>query len=89
MFLSMPIEEKEVGKVIHWYDKIGVAVVKLSGALKQGDKIRVRRGEELADDSVLSMQVDHKDVESARAGDEIAIKLSGKAKEGAHICKTE
>ena len=83
------MEEKEVGKVIHWYDKIGVAVVKLSGVLKAGDKIKVRRGEEVADDSVLSMQVDHKDVPSAEAGEEVAVKIAGKAKEGACICKAE
>lgn len=82
------MEEKEVGKVIHWYDKIGVAVVKLSDALSVGDTIKVKRGEDAADDSVLSMQVDHKDVPSAKAGDEVAVKISGKAREGACICKT-
>lgn len=81
------MEEKEVGKVIHWYDKIGVAVVKLSGALKVGDNIKVKRGEDATDDAVLSMQVDHKDVQSAKSGDEVAVKISGKAKEGASVCR--
>ncbi|HEY4497497.1 MAG TPA: hypothetical protein VJC20_01940 [Candidatus Paceibacterota bacterium] len=81
------MEEKEVGKVIHWYDKIGVAVVKLSDTLTTGDKIKVKRGENEAEDSVLSMQVDHKDVPSAKAGDEVAVKISGKAKEGACVCR--
>mgnify|MGYP001587379864 CR=1 FL=1 len=80
------MEEQEIGKVIHWYDKLGVAVVRLSGALKTGDKIKVKRGDESTDDTVLSMQVDHKDVESAKAGDEVAVKISGTAKESARIC---
>jgi len=81
--------EKEVGKVIHWYDKIGVAVVKLADALKVGDKIKVRKGDSEFEESVSSMQVDHKDVNTAKAGDEVAIKLSQKTKEGASVCCVE
>ena len=81
--------DKEIGKVTHWYDKINVAVVKLSGALKVGDKIKVRHGEAESDDAILSMQVDHKDVGAGKKGDEVAMKLSGKAKEGSLICKVE
>ena len=79
--------EQEVGKVTHWYDKIGVAVVKLVGALRMGDKIKVRHGEKEFEDNVLSMQVDRKDVPSGAKGDEVAIKLSDKTKEGASIFK--
>ena len=35
--------QKEIGKVNHWYDKAQVAVVKLSGSLKVGDKIKTTR----------------------------------------------
>lgn len=80
---------KEVGKVIHWYDKIGVAVVKLVSALKVGDRIKVRRGENTSDDTVASMQVDHKDVAGGKKGEEVAVKLSGEAKEGATIFRGE
>lgn len=79
--------EQEIGKVTHWYDKIGVAVVKLVGALKMGDKIKVRHGDKEFEDNVLSMQVDRKDVPSGAKGDEVAIKLSDKTKEGAAIFK--
>jgi putative protease len=77
--------KKEVGKVTHWYDKISVAVVKLSDALKVGDSIKVERGEEEFDDTVSSMQINHEDVESGKKGDEVAIKLTQKAKEGSTI----
>lgn len=80
------MDEKEVGQIIHWYDKIGVAVVRLTGALKMGDKIMIKRGEDAREDSVLSLQIDHKDIVSAKAGDEVAVKISGKAKEGASVC---
>jgi len=37
----MAIKEKEIGKVVHWYGKINVGVVKLASGLKVGDTIKV------------------------------------------------
>jgi len=74
-----------VGKVVHWYDKISVAVVKLAKGLKVGDSIKVKHGESEFGDSVSSMQLDHAPVESGKKGQEIAIKLSQKAGVGSEI----
>ena len=82
-------KEKEIGRVAHWYDKIKVAVVKLTGVLNVGDKIKVKRGEEEFEDSVSSMQLDHAPVQSGKKDQEVAIKLSQQAKEGALIFKVE
>ena len=80
-------EEKEIGKVIHYYDKIGVAVIRLTDALKQGDQIKIQRGEEEFEDTVSSMQIEHQAVSTAKSGQEVAVKLSAKTKEGAVVCK--
>lgn len=80
---------KEVGKVTHWYDKIGVAVVKLSGPLNVGDSVKFRLGDQEVDDVVGSMQVDHGDIPSGKKGQEVAIKLSQKAKEGTVLYQEE
>lgn len=80
--------EQELGKVIHWYDQIKVAVVKLSGILRVGDSIKIRQGnnkEEEFEAKVDSMQVNHAEVGSGQKDDEVAIKLPQKAKEGARI----
>ena len=77
--------EKKIGAVTHWYDKIGVAVVKLTGALSKGDTIKVRKGGEEFDDTVSSLQIDHVDVSSAKKGSDAAIKLSQRAKDGAEV----
>jgi len=77
--------EKEIGVVTHWYDKISVAVVKLAGAISVGDKIKVKHGEEEFEDTVASLQLDHKDVPSGEKGQEVAMKLSVRAKEGSKI----
>lgn len=80
-------KEKEIGKVIHWYGKIKVAVVKLTGALKMGDVIKVRHGENEFEETVSSMQLDHKPVEAGKKGQEIAIQLSQEAKDGSLVYK--
>ena len=77
--------DKQIGIVTHWYDKIGVAVVRLSGKLSKGDSIVVRKDYEEFKDTVASLQIDHEDVSSAKKGDDAAIKLSQRAKEGASV----
>lgn len=76
---------KQIGTVTHWYDKLGVAVVKLTGKLSKGDAIKVKKGEEEFTDTVNSLQIDHTDVAAAKKGDDAAMKLSQRAKEGAGV----
>ena len=52
-----------VGKVIHYYDKIGVAVIKLEKALKVGDKVKFVYGENEFEQTVESMQLEHEQIE--------------------------
>ena len=81
--------EKQVGMVTHWYDKLGVAVVKLTGKLAKGARIKVKKGEEEFEDTVASLQIDHKDVATAKKGDDAAMKLSQRAKEGSGVFLAE
>ena len=64
-------------------------MVKLDAPLKKGDKVVVKHGEEEFEDTITSMQIDHKDVDSAKKGDDAAVKLSQKAKEGSLICAAD
>ena len=79
------IADKLIGKIIHYYDKIGVAVVKLKDALKVGDQIKIVRGEEEFTQEVASMQVEHKNIQEAKKGDEIGLKVDQPTKEGAEV----
>lgn len=81
--------EKDVGKVVHYFDKAGVAVIRLTGALAVGDTIKVRKGENEFTQTVESMQVEHKPVTLVKAGEEVAVKLSQKTKQGAVVSKIE
>lgn len=67
--------EKEIGRVIHFYGQIGVGVVKLSAALKVGDKIHVKGAHDDFEQKVASMQLDHKNVTQGKKDQEVAIKV--------------
>lgn len=81
------IEGKPIGRVIHYFDKIQVAVVELSDKLKVGDKIRIVGGEIDFEQMIESMEVDHKKIESAKKGDEVGIKVSEKVRDGYRVYK--
>lgn len=70
--------EKEIGKVSHFYDKISVGVVKLSDKLKVGDKIHIQGTHDDFEQKVESMQLEHKQIDEAKKGDEVAVKMEQK-----------
>ena len=71
---------KEVGKITRFFDKISVAVIKLSSNLKVGDRIRIRGTTTDFEQDVDSMQVEHENLDEAKAGQEIGMKVSEKVK---------
>lgn len=80
----------KVGKVTHFFDKIGVAIVELAANLAVGDKIKfVRGGEDVFDQVVESIQIEHEKKESAKKGDVIGLKTDQEIKEGAEVYKIE
>lgn len=79
--------EKEIGKVIHYFDKAMVAVVKLSGDLAIGDAVKFTHGEHEFTQAVESMQVEHKVVQSGKAGDEVAVKVNEATHQNAKVYK--
>ena len=74
--------EQEVGKVAHFFGKISVGMVRLSGPLKVGDSIKVKTGSGEFTQTVDSMQVDRVSVTEAVAGAEVGMKVAQPVKEG-------
>jgi len=85
----MILEEdlEEVGKISHYFTKIGVAIIDLKTTLKVGDKICVKGSTTDFSQKVLSMQIEHKDVDKAEAGKSIGLKLDNRAREGDVVYK--
>ena len=73
--------KREVGKITHYYNKIGMAVVELTGTLKIGDRISIE-GKSNFEQVVSSMQIEKKDVSEATAGQAIGLKVDQPVKEG-------
>ncbi|MCD6402384.1 hypothetical protein J7L36_00815 [bacterium] len=81
-------EGKLVGKITHYFGKVGVAVVKLRDVLKVGDTIKIVGGIDTDfEQKVKSMEVDHKKVQTAKKGESIGLKVDKKVREGYQVYK--
>ena len=77
-----PMTKDLLGKVIHYYDKIGVAVLKLKKPLKVGDLVKFTKGDNEFRQAIESMQLEHKSVSKGKVGEEVAVKVDKEAKKG-------
>jgi translation elongation factor EF-1alpha len=73
---------ERVGQVVHVFDKIMVAVVRLDKGIRQGDHLHFLGGHTDFDQAITSMQVEHQPVEKAAAGSEVAVKLDQPVRRG-------
>ncbi|MBI4101179.1 hypothetical protein HY441_01740 [Candidatus Microgenomates bacterium] len=82
-------EAKPLGKVSHYFDKIGVAVVSLekSKSLKKGDQIKFKGNQTDFSQEIGSLQVEHKDVDKVKAGDDFGVKVEQPVREGDKVFK--
>lgn len=81
------IEGQLIGKITHYFGKIGVAVIKLSDTLKAGDNIRIVGGETDFTQSVESMEVEHQKVDEAKTGESVGLKVEQKIRDGYSVYK--
>jgi len=80
---------KEVGTISNYFKKINVAVVDLTDELKVGDKIKITGGTTDFEQTVESMQIEHKNVEVAKAGDSIGLGVKDRVRKGNKVYKLE
>jgi putative protease len=69
------MQEKEIGKITHYYSNINVGIIELSDTLKVGDTIHIKGHSSDFTQSVDSMQIEHASVPEAAAGKVIGIKV--------------
>jgi putative protease len=79
--------DKIIGKLAHYFDHIGVAAFLLKSPLAIGDTIKIKGNKTDFTQTITSMQIEHKPVEKAKKGDDIAIKVDQPAKEGDSVFK--
>jgi putative protease len=79
---------KEVGEILHFFDHIGVAVIKATkNAIKVGDQIRVKGATTDFEQTVESLQIDHAEVSGIKKGEEAGMKTNDKVREGDIVYK--
>lgn len=81
------MEKELVGKITHYFSKIGVAVVELSAPLKVGDKISIEGSNKKVEQVVESMQIEHQNIQEASAGQAIGLKVVDKVSPGNKVYK--
>lgn len=75
----------KIGKITHYYDKIGVAVVEVIAPIKIGDTIKISGHDKEFTQEISSMQIEHEQMEQADKGQVIGLKVDQPVKENDEI----
>jgi GAF domain-containing protein/ActR/RegA family two-component response regulator len=83
------VAEKLVGRVTHYYSRIGAALVEVTDTIKVGDTIHIKGGTRDFEQTVDSMEIEHQNVEVATKGQSIGLKVIEKVRENDLVYKVE
>ena len=76
-----------VGKVTHYYNRISVAVLELTGELEIGETIHILGRITDFDQRVGSMEIEHQKIQSAESGKEVALEVTEPVRKGDIVFK--
>ena len=76
-----------VGKISDFFARPVVAGIELTATLKVGDNIHIKGHTTDLEFTIESMQIDNVNVEQAKAGDNIGIKVSDRVRRGDIVYK--
>ncbi len=76
------MSEEQIGKISHYFGKLEVAAVELTeGNLAVGDTIHIKGHTTDLKEKVDSIQIEHEQVQSAKKGESIGIKVTDHVRE--------
>lgn len=78
----MMSEPRAIGTVIHYWTRLGVAGVELSGSLKVDDWVHFRGALTDFQQRVTSMQLDRSHIHQAEAGQQVGILVADRVRVG-------
>lgn len=82
------MEEKKIGAITHYYGHLGVGIIKLEEeGLKLGDTLHFKGHTSDFQQTIDSMQIEHKDVQEAKVGDQVGVKLNEHVREHDEVFK--
>lgn len=80
---------EKIGRITHFFSKAGVAIIELSATVNKGDKIVIRGSTTNIEQTIDSMEIEHKQILNAIAGQSIGLKVSGHVREGDVVYKVK
>jgi len=79
------VKETQIGVVSNYFDRVGVAAIKLTGKLKVGEVIRIVGGDVDFEQPVDEIQIHREEVLGAKKGDEVGIKVDERVWKGYRV----
>jgi len=76
-----------IGRVTHYYPRVGVAAIVLSDHIAKGDRIRIHGPRDDIRQTVTSMEFDHNPIQEADPGQDIGIRVIERVHEGDLVCR--
>ena len=74
--------EIELGKITHYFSKIGVAAMEITqGSLRVGDTVHIKGHTTDFTQRIDSMQIDNQQVEEATAGQNVGFRVADHARQ--------
>ena len=82
--------ETEVGLVVKYFAKPGVAAVKVTrGSIKQGDLLRYKGYTTDFTEQVTTMEINRQPIEEAKVGDMVGLKVKDRVRENDKVLKVK
>ncbi len=82
-------EEKPAGVVTHYYGGLEVGIIKFNKPVKVGAEIKFKGATTDFSQKIKSMQYDRQEIDSAKKGQEVGIKVDDKVREGDEVFLVE
>ena len=79
--------EEQIGTVTEFFARPVVAGIQLTAPLKVGDKVHIKGHTTDLEVTVQSMQINNVNVQEAKSGDSVGIKLTDRARRGDAVFK--
>ena len=86
----MIMADKKVGKISHYYNHLGVAIIEVKAPFSVGDTLKFIKhgsGEEIFKQAVSSIQEEHKQLKKVVKGQSVGIKVDKIVHEGVEVYK--
>ena len=81
--------DKPVGTVTHYFDHLNVAVLALTDTIRLGDTLHFHGHSTDFNQEVTSLQIEHKPVDVAKPGEDVALKVTQRVHPNDAVLKSE